>query len=163
MEPKGIDRRTFVGAMGAPSARWRRPARAWGAQPGAAVAAGQRLPRIETRPAPSRAKVDPKTGEVTVNEDVIVRNMTCVGCYESCGNRIKLDRETGAGSSAWGGNPYHPKCAYPPLPFEAPLEEEYRSFSYGAGMGNQLRGTICGVATARWMPSQPTPRASPRP
>ena len=44
---------------------------------------------------PIEAKVDVKTGEVQVNEDVIVRNSTCVGCYQSCGNRIKLDRETG--------------------------------------------------------------------
>ncbi|HJH43940.1 MAG TPA: molybdopterin-dependent oxidoreductase [Rubneribacter badeniensis] len=141
MEPKGIDRRTFVGAMGALGALAAAGA-SLGAQPGAAVAADSAFPESK-HGQPVEAKVDPKTGEVTVNEDVIVRNMTCVGCYESCGNRIKLDRETGRLIGV-GGNPYHPKCAYPPLPFEVPLEEEYRSFSYGAGMGNQLRGTICG-------------------
>ena len=92
---------------------------------------------------PIEAKVDVKTGEVQVNEDVIVRNSTCVGCYQSCGNRIKLDRETGRMLSV-GGNPYHPTCAFPTLPFEAPLTESYQAMSYADGKGNLLRGTICG-------------------
>lgn len=92
---------------------------------------------------PVEAKVDTKTGEVTVNPDVMVRNLTCVGCYQSCGNRIKVDRETGRMLGV-GGNPYHPQCAWPPLPFDAPLTEEYQSMSYADGKGNELRGTICG-------------------
>lgn len=141
MKGRSIDRRTFVGALCALGA-----ASAVGVgvstQPQAAVAAESEFPAPQ-KGKPVEAKVDPATGDVTVNENVIVRNMSCVGCYESCGNRIKLDRESGRLIGV-GGNPYHPKCAYPPLPFEAPLLDEYRSFSYGAGMGNALRGTICG-------------------
>ena len=92
---------------------------------------------------PIEAKVDPKTGEVTVNEDVMVRYSSCVGCYSACGNRVKIDRETGRVIGV-GGNPYNPACAYPYLDFEAPLTEAYQAMSYANGKGNQLRGTICG-------------------
>ena len=80
---------------------------------------------------------------MTVNEDVVVRYSGCVGCYCSCGNRVKLDRETGSVLGV-GGNPYNPADAYPFLDFEAPLTEAYQSLSYANGKGNQLRGTVCG-------------------
>ena len=92
---------------------------------------------------PVEATIDPKTGDVTVNEDVVVRYSGCVGCYCSCGNRVKLDRETGSVLGV-GGNPYNPADAYPFLDFEAPLTEAYQSLSYANGKGNQLRGTVCG-------------------
>ena len=92
---------------------------------------------------PLEATVDPVTGKLEVNEDVIVRYSGCVGCYQSCGNRIKLDRATGRVLGV-GGNPYNPSGAVKPLPFEAPLEEAYRSMSYANGAGNLTRGTICG-------------------
>ena len=80
---------------------------------------------------------------MTVNQDVVVRYSGCVGCYCSCGNRVKLDRETGSVLGV-GGNPYNPADAYPFLDFEAPLTEAYQSLSYANGKGNQLRGTVCG-------------------
>ncbi len=107
-----------------------------------AVAAESAFPPPQTGK-PVEAKVDPKTGDVSVNEDVIVRYSGCVGCYQSCGNRIKLDRATGRVLGV-GGNPYNPSGAVKPLPFEAPLEEAYRSMSYANGAGNLTRGTICG-------------------
>ena len=92
---------------------------------------------------PVEAAVDPKTGDLQVNEEVIIRYSACLGCYSSCGNRVKLSRDTGRLLSV-GGNPYHPSCAYPYLPFEAPLTDAYLSMSYANGKGNLLRGTSCG-------------------
>ena len=96
---------------------------------------------------PVEASVDPKTGEVTVNEDVVIRYSACLGCYSSCGNRLKLNRETDTLYSV-GGNPYNPACANPYLPFGAPLEDAYRSMSYANGTGNTTRGTVCGRGQA---------------
>lgn len=117
-----------------------------GSQPKAAVAAESEFPAPQTGK-PVEAKVDPKTGEVTVNDNVIVRYSGCVGCYSSCGNRVKLDRETGRVIGV-GGNPYNPACAYPYLDFEAPLTEAFQSMSYADGKGNQLRGSVCGRGNA---------------
>ena len=96
---------------------------------------------------PVEASVDPKTGKVTVNEDVIIRYSACLGCYSSCGNRLKLNRAADTLYSV-GGNPYNPACANPYLPFDAPLEDAYRSMSYANGAGNVTRGTVCGRGQA---------------
>ena len=96
---------------------------------------------------PIEATIDPATGKVEVNEDVIVRYSACLGCYSSCGNRLKLDRESGRLLSV-GGNPYHPSCAYPFLNFGEPLEEAYLSMSYAPSKGNLTRGTSCGRGQA---------------
>ena len=99
--------------------------------------------QAQRRGKPIEASIDPSTGKVAVNEDVIIRYSACLGCYASCGNRLKLDRE-GETLYSIGGNPYHPSNAYPFLPFETPLEEAYRSMSYANGGGNLTRGTLCG-------------------
>lgn len=96
---------------------------------------------------PVEATVDPKTGELTVNEDVIIRYSACLGCYASCGNRLKLNRSADRLMSV-GGNPYNPNCAYPYLSFETPLSEAYLSMSYANGKGNITRGTSCGRGQA---------------
>ena len=141
MERTNIDRRTFVAAMGAVGAL-AVAGSSLGSQPQAAVAAESAFP-APAHGKPVEARVDAKTGEVTVNEDVVVRYSGCVGCYCSCGNRVKLDRATGRVLGV-GGNPYNPACAYPFLGFDEPLEEAYRTFSFANGKGNQLRGTVCG-------------------
>ena len=141
MVQANMDRRTFVEALGALGALSIAGV-GIGSQPSVAVAAESAFPPPRTGK-PVEAKVDPKTGGVSVNEDVIVRYSGCVGCYQSCGNRIKLDRATGRVLGV-GGNPYNPSGAVKPLPFEAPLEEAYRSMSYANGAGNLTRGTICG-------------------
>ena len=94
MEKRSIDRRSFVAAMGAI---------------GALSIAGTGLPAQADRAfaqdatfpdpkigQPVEAKVDISTGEVTVNEDILVRFSACLGCYSSCGNRVKIERDTGA-------------------------------------------------------------------
>ncbi len=158
MVQANMDRRTFVEALGALGALSIAGV-GIGSQPSVAVAAESAFPPPQTGK-PVEAKVDPKTGDVSVNEDVIVRYSGCVGCYQSCGNRIKLDRATGRVLGV-GGNPYNPSGAVKPLPFEAPLEEAYRSMSYANGAGNLTRGTIAGAGTARSTRSA-SPGASPR-
>lgn len=97
---------------------------------------------------PVEATVDPKTGAVTPNEDVLVRYSACLGCYSCCGNRVHLDRATGKIFSV-GGNPYNPNNAYPYLNHTEPLETAYRSMSYAAG-GQLARGTLCGRGNGTW-------------
>ena len=145
MREATLNRRQFVATMGALGALSV-------AGVGLGSSASEGLADDAAFPAPQigkpvEARVDTKTGEVTVNEDVMVRNLTCVGCYQSCGNRIKVDRATGRMVGV-GGNPYHPQCAWPPLPFDAPLTEEFQSMSYADGTGNETRGTICGRGNA---------------
>lgn len=147
-KPAMIDRRTFAKLLG-------------GA--GALAAGGVTIPEVTawaeagTPPAypqaekkkPREATVDPKTGELTVNEDVIVRYSGCLGCYSSCGNRVKIDRASGQVLSV-GGNPYNPNCAYPYLDFDEPLSEAYLSMSHAHGKGNITRGTTCARGQGSW-------------
>ena len=149
MGEMNIDRRTFVGAMGALGALSLAGV-GLGSQASAAIAADTAFPAPATGK-PIEAKVDPKTGDVAVNEDVIVRYSGCVGCYSSCGNRVKLDRATGRVLGV-GGNPYNPACAYPYLNHEEPLEEAYRSMSYAHGKGNNCTALCAAAATARSTP-----------
>ena len=141
MEKTNIDRRTFVGALGALGALSIGGIHA-SSQPSVAIAADTEFPAPK-KGKPIEASVDPKTGDVSINEDVLVRYSGCVGCYSSCGNRIKLDRETGRVLGV-GGNPYNPAGSFEPLAFEAPLEEAYQSMSYTNGGGNITHGTVCG-------------------
>lgn len=141
MGSTNIDRRTFTCAMAALGAL-SVAGGVLGAYPTAAVGEETAFP-VPRQGKPVEARVDPKTGEVTANEDVVVRYSACVGCYSSCGNRVKLDRASGSVLGV-GGNPYNPACAYPFLGFDEPLDEALRSMSYANGTGNRLRGTICG-------------------
>lgn len=139
MESITMNRRGFLktmGALGATAAVGMGTA----GMPVPAFADDAEFPPMETGK-PVEARIDKTTGDVTVNENVIVRYSACLGCYSSCGNRLKLDRETGELLSV-GGNPYHPSCALPYLNFDAPLEDAYRSMSYGGF--NSSRSTLCG-------------------
>ena len=41
------------------------------------------------------ASIDVVSGELAINPDVIVRHSACLGCYCSCGNRVRIDRASG--------------------------------------------------------------------
>jgi tetrathionate reductase subunit A len=140
-----VSRRSFVKAAGAGAAL---------AATGSLAACGPREREEATGASPPEqqpeqrygghkveAHIDQATGEVTVNPEVIVRYSACLGCYSTCGNRVHIDRTTGAIMSV-GGNPYSPCCAYPPLAFDEPLDEAYRMM--GQARGNQVRATVCG-------------------
>lgn len=98
---------------------------------------------------PIEAVVDTETGEVTVNDKIVVRYGACLGCYSSCGNRVKIDRATGQVLGV-AGNPYNPNCAYPYLNFDEPLTNAYLAMSHMAGKGNTHRGTVCGRGQGTW-------------
>ena len=147
MDLTTMDRRGFLKTMGAAGALTVAGA-GLQLQAGEAFAADVAFP-APVKGQPVEAKVDVATGEVTVNEDVVVRYSTCLGCYCDCGNRVKIDRETGRVLGV-GGNPYHPSCAYPTMKFEAPLMDAYRSMSFANGHGNATRGTMCARGQATW-------------
>ena len=91
---------------------------------------------------PVEAKIDPKTGAVKVNEDVLLRYSSCLGCYCTCGISARIDRGSGQMFGV-GGNPYNPNNAYPYLNFTESLNEAYlvRSQAYGK---QGSRGSLCG-------------------
>lgn len=143
MGEKSMDRRTFLGAMGAVGTL----AAAGGVAstlPQHAVAADAEFPAMPAGK-PVEALIDRKTGEVKVNDDVLVRYSACLGCYSSCGNRMKLDRASGQLISV-GGNPYHPSCALPYLNNGESLTEAYKTFGF-TGMG-KTNATLCGRGQA---------------
>ena len=140
MSEKYLTRRQFSQAMGALGALSVAGV-GLGSKASAGLADEAEFP-APTTGKPIEAKVDPTTGDVTVNPDVLVRYSSCVGCYSACGNRVHIDRATGKAFSV-GGNPYNPNCAYPYLNFDEPLEKAYQSMSCAPG-GQNIRGTVCG-------------------
>ena len=145
MEQVSLSRRSFVGAMCAAGA-----ASAVGsvltAETENALAAEGAFP-VAKRGKPVEAMIDVDTGNLTVNEDVIIRYSACLGCYSSCGNRVKIDRASGRILSV-AGNPYHPSCAYPFLDRDEPLEKAYLTMGFTNDESIASRGTICGRGQA---------------
>lgn len=88
------------------------------------------------------AYIDTKTGKVQIEDSIIVRHSACLGCYSSCGNRVKIDRETGKILRVYG-NPYNPNNAEPHLSLDEPLTESFLAFSTYKDKGNIHRGTLC--------------------
>ena len=88
------------------------------------------------------ATVDLKSGEVKVNSNILVKSSVCMGCYSSCGVRAKIDKQTGR-IMKLTGNPYHPKCAEPALPYDTTIKESYQAFSLHGDKGHTHRATIC--------------------
>ena len=86
-------------------------------------------------------------GNVQVNPDVIMRHSVCMGCYSSCGNRVKIDKKSGRILRVMG-NPYSPKCAEPALKYEAPLAAAYQAFGIADNLGHTHRATVCGRGNA---------------
>lgn len=93
------------------------------------------------------AKVDLSTGEVEIDKSIVMRNSGCLGCYSSCGNRVKIDKSTGKIMRVYG-NPYNPNNAEPHLSFDEPLTESYLAFSGYKDKGSNHRGTLCARGNA---------------
>jgi len=93
------------------------------------------------------ATIDAKTGLVKPNPDIMMRNSACLGCYSSCGNRVKIDKRSGQILRV-SGNPYNPNNAEPHLDFEAPLTDAYLAFSTYKNRGHMNRGTLCARGNA---------------
>lgn len=94
------------------------------------------------------AAIDKASGELTINPDVIVRHSACLGCYCSCGNRIRIDRSSGQVLGI-AGNPYNANNAFPYLSFETPLEDAYLSTTYVPGKGN-ASASVCARGLGTW-------------
>lgn len=93
------------------------------------------------------ARVNLETGEVEIEPSIVMRNSACLGCYTSCGNRVKIDKATGKILRVYG-NPYNPNNAEPHLSMKEPLTESYLAFSAYKGKGNLHRGTLCARGNA---------------
>ena len=107
MESTKMSRRSFLAAMGAAGALSVAGVGISGQSHKALAADADFAAPATGHGQPLEASVDPKTGDVNINEDVIVRYSACLGCYSSCGNRLKLSRDGGTLYSV-GGNPYNP-------------------------------------------------------
>lgn len=93
------------------------------------------------------AVVDIATGKVDVEKSILMRHSACLGCYSSCGNRVKIDKNTGKILRVYG-NPYNPNNAEPHLSFEEPLTESYLAFSGYKDKGSNHRGALCARGNA---------------
>lgn len=93
------------------------------------------------------ARIDSKTGQVQTNPNILMRHSACLGCYSSCGNRVKIDKRTGKILRVYG-NPYNPHNAGPALSYGAPLTESYLAFSTYQGRGHKGRATLCARGNA---------------
>lgn len=88
------------------------------------------------------AKIDLQTGDVQINPNIVMRHSSCLGCYSSCGNRVRIDNRTGQLISV-SGNPFNPNNAEPHLPMSASLLDAYRASSLYKGLGLKHRATLC--------------------
>lgn len=93
------------------------------------------------------ATVNRKTGEVTPNSNVMIRHSVCMSCYNSCGNRVRIDKKTGKIISL-AGNPYNPICAEPALDYDKTIGESYQAFSLHNDLGHTHRATLCAVGNS---------------
>ncbi|AHF07732.1 molybdopterin dinucleotide binding domain-containing protein [Desulfitobacterium metallireducens] len=91
---------------------------------------------------PVEMKIDPKTGSVTLNPDIALKNSVCLGCWSNCGNRVKIDKKTGKILRVLG-NPYHPSNAEPHLPYKTPLKDSYLSLGQYQELGHTQKATVC--------------------
>jgi tetrathionate reductase subunit A len=92
------------------------------------------------------ARIDLKTGQVDPNPNIVMRHSACLGCYSSCGNRVKIDKRSGKIFRV-SGNPYNPQSALA-LPYDSPLTDSYLAFSTYKDKGHIGRGTLCARGNA---------------
>jgi anaerobic selenocysteine-containing dehydrogenase len=88
------------------------------------------------------ATIDLQTGSVKPNPDILMRHSSCLGCYSSCGSRVKIDKRTGQILGVTG-NPFNPNNAEPHLEMDASLKEAYLAFSSYQDKGLRHRGALC--------------------
>ncbi len=88
------------------------------------------------------AIIDPITGKLSINPDIQMRNSCCLGCYSSCGNRVKISKKTGQILSV-SGNPFNPNNAQPHLPMKTSLEDMYQAYGQYKDFGLRHRATLC--------------------
>lgn len=88
------------------------------------------------------ANIDLRTGAVKTNPNILMKHSACLGCYSSCGNRVKVDKRTGQLISV-SGNPFNPNNAEPHLSMKSSLHDAYRATSQFKDNGLKYRATLC--------------------
>lgn len=91
---------------------------------------------------PVEARIDMATGKVEPNPAVLMRNSACLGCFSTCGNRVKIDRQSGQIMRVFG-NPYNPNNTENPLPYETSVKDAFLAFSGYQDKGLAGRATVC--------------------
>ncbi len=167
MHPMTITRRSFLKLVGVSSAGFAALGMGSLRSPAKADSNADQL-KQRGRCQPVEATVDPKTGAVTPNPDILMQNSACLGCYASCGNRIKIDKKTEQIMRVMG-NPYNPMSTEPHLSMKAPLTDAYLAFSQFENRGNDQRAILCqrgnATLTAHLDPNRilvPLKRTGPR-
>lgn len=92
-------------------------------------------------------KVDPETGEVTLNPDQRVAFTVCYGCTTQCGVRVRIDRKQDKVLRV-AGNPYNPLSSDEHLDETTPVLEAFRDMSRFQDQGQLNRSTACARGNA---------------
>jgi len=92
-------------------------------------------------------RVDPESGELTLNPDQRVAFTVCYGCTTKCGVRVRVDNDTDQVLRV-AGNPYHPLSADEQLPMRTPVADALRGLSAYGDQGQQNRSTACARGNA---------------
>ncbi|PRY71504.1 molybdopterin-dependent oxidoreductase [Halomonas ventosae] len=92
-------------------------------------------------------RVDPASGELTLNPDQRVAFTVCYGCTTKCGVRVRVDNATDQVLRV-SGNPYNPLSADEHLPMRTPVAEALRGLSAYGDQGQLNRSTACARGNA---------------
>lgn len=92
-------------------------------------------------------RVDPETGEVTLNPDQRVAFTVCYGCTSLCGVRVRIDRKQDRVLRV-AGNPYNPLSSDEHLDETTPVLEAFRGMSRFRDQGQLNRSTACARGNA---------------
>ncbi|THF67411.1 tetrathionate reductase subunit TtrA [Pseudothauera nasutitermitis] len=103
--------------------------------------------KLHGRALETEFRVDPATGELSVNPHQQVSYTGCLGCTTLCGVRVRIDKDSGKVLRV-AGNPYSPLSTEPHLPMKASVKESFVALSRFADKGLDGRSTACGRGNA---------------
>lgn len=86
-------------------------------------------------------------GQVIMNPNQVISNVTCFGCTTQCGVRVRVDKRNQKVIRVTG-NPFHPLATADFLPMKTSIRDSLREMSAAGGNGQLLRPTTCGRGNA---------------
>ncbi len=92
-------------------------------------------------------RVDPKSGELSLNPRQQVSYTMCMGCTTFCGVRVRVDKASGKVIRV-SGNPYSPLSADPFLPYDTSVRDSFVALTRKGEQGLKFRSTACGRGNA---------------
>ena len=92
-------------------------------------------------------RVDPTTGEITLNPDQRIAFTVCYGCTTMCGVRVRIDKEQDKVLRV-AGNPYNPLSSDEHLDETTPVMDALRGMSNFKDQGQLNRSTACARGNA---------------